>query len=340
MRQRAGRIRSLASSPTASYARCAHGMPPPGTRDQSATLWWGIVPIPEGTSGSTLRIGLRARSPTEATLSPSWVRSSWSRTVDTAGAASRERRRDLEQRGNGHRTWHPKGGPVIAIAMTTHRPPMGLFRRQSIDTRADARELGLRDQRRRLKRSERLDAIREILGDDPRFRLLRPTAARCLPQLRARARVVPREAEFVALCAIKTTTGTRTSCRRSTRHSAPMTSSRTATCASSPRTASRSRTLTGGASQQPHQLRLASDREHGHGRGSMLRREVLDYALPFPPEVHEQRHDHWLATSRWRAETSLRPAPLYDYVQHADAALGHTRPTRAPLEHARQRWRR
>ena len=39
----------------------AHGMPSPGTRDRTGTLWWGIVPIPEGTSGSTLRIGLRAK---------------------------------------------------------------------------------------------------------------------------------------------------------------------------------------------------------------------------------------------------------------------------------------
>ena len=28
---------------------------------------------------------------------------------------------------------------------------------------------------------------------------------------------------------------------------------------------------------------------------SMFRRDVLDYALPFPQEVDEQRHDHWIA---------------------------------------------
>ena len=58
----------------------------------------------------------------------------------------------------------------------------------------------------------------------------------------------------------------------------------------------------------------------------MLRREVLDYALPFPQELPEQRHDHWLATvAMARGDIAYVPRPLYEYVQHADAALGHTR---------------
>ena len=62
------------------------------------------------------------------------------------------------------------------------------------------------------------------------------------------------------------------------------------------------------------------------GAASMLRREVLDYALPFPQELPEQRHDHWLATvAMARGDIAYVPRPLYEYVQHADAALGHTR---------------
>ena len=110
----------------------AHGMPSPGTRDQTGTLWWGIAPIPEGTSGSTLRIGLRAQladgSDAFAELGEIEL---VSRAVDTAGAAHGNGGATSSNGGNGHRTWHPKGGPVIAIAMATHRAAdLGLFRRQ------------------------------------------------------------------------------------------------------------------------------------------------------------------------------------------------------------------
>ena len=60
------------------------------------------------------------------------------------------------------------------------------------------------------------------------------------------------------------------------------------------------------------------------GAAALFRRDVLDYALPFPPEVDEQRHDHWIAiVAMALGDIHYVPRPLYDYVQHADAALGH-----------------
>src|SRR4051794_12841846 len=60
------------------------------------------------------------------------------------------------------------------------------------------------------------------------------------------------------------------------------------------------------------------------GAASLFRRELLEFALPFPETPGKQYHDHWLglvalATGR----VSYLDRPLYDYVQHGTAALGH-----------------
>jgi glycosyltransferase involved in cell wall biosynthesis len=61
------------------------------------------------------------------------------------------------------------------------------------------------------------------------------------------------------------------------------------------------------------------------GAASMLRRELLDYALPFPPAPGFPYHDHWLGLLALSlGGLGYVDRPLYDYVQHADAALGHS----------------
>jgi glycosyltransferase involved in cell wall biosynthesis len=60
------------------------------------------------------------------------------------------------------------------------------------------------------------------------------------------------------------------------------------------------------------------------GAASLLRHELLDVALPFPPAQFAHFHDHWVGlTARARGPIEFVPAPLYDYVQHRDASLGH-----------------
>ena len=103
----------------------AHGMPSPGTRDRTGTRWWGIVPHPGGHE----RLGPPDRASRTARRRQRRFRRAGRdraglRAVDTAGAAHGNGGATSSNGGNGHRTWHPKGGPVIAIAMTTHRPPM------------------------------------------------------------------------------------------------------------------------------------------------------------------------------------------------------------------------
>ena len=60
------------------------------------------------------------------------------------------------------------------------------------------------------------------------------------------------------------------------------------------------------------------------GAASLMRTSLLRDALPFPPAQFAHYHDHWVAL----VALALGPInyvdrPLYDYVQHGEASLGH-----------------
>lgn len=60
------------------------------------------------------------------------------------------------------------------------------------------------------------------------------------------------------------------------------------------------------------------------GAASMFRRELLKDVLPFPVRHGPLFHDHWIAqVAMTLGPISYVDRPLYDYVQHTDAALGH-----------------
>jgi glycosyltransferase involved in cell wall biosynthesis len=67
------------------------------------------------------------------------------------------------------------------------------------------------------------------------------------------------------------------------------------------------------------------------GAASLLDREVLEYALPFPPAQFAHFHDHWLAlVASSIGEIDFVDRPLYDYVQHGAAFLGHAAANQMP----------
>jgi glycosyltransferase involved in cell wall biosynthesis len=60
------------------------------------------------------------------------------------------------------------------------------------------------------------------------------------------------------------------------------------------------------------------------GAASLMRRDLLDLALPFPPAQFAHFHDHWLGlVAAATGEIAYEPRALYDYVQHGGASLGH-----------------
>ena len=62
------------------------------------------------------------------------------------------------------------------------------------------------------------------------------------------------------------------------------------------------------------------------GAASLFTRDVLDYVLPFPPRYGAAYHDHWIAlVAMALGQVAYVDRPLYDYVQHGGAVLGHAR---------------
>jgi GT2 family glycosyltransferase len=60
------------------------------------------------------------------------------------------------------------------------------------------------------------------------------------------------------------------------------------------------------------------------GAASLFPRKLLDHALPFPPAQFSHFHDHWLGlTALALGDIEFVERPLYDYVQHGGAVLGH-----------------
>src|SRR5262245_25882007 len=67
------------------------------------------------------------------------------------------------------------------------------------------------------------------------------------------------------------------------------------------------------------------------GAASLFRRPVLEDALPFPPRLARAFHDHWVAlVAMARGELAYVDEPLYDYVQHHEAVIGHSMANKKP----------
>jgi ABC-2 type transport system ATP-binding protein len=333
----AGRVRDLAI--IANGVRTpsiAHGMPAPDSRERSGDCWWALVTVP-AESSEELTLGVRATladgREASAPLGAIELRS------EAVGDIGHGNGGAVPSQENGHARWRPKGGPLIAIAMATHEPPLELFRRQIESIRSQTHENWVCVISDDASDPERLDAIREILGDDPRFRLFASPARRGVYRNFERAlELTPREAEFLALC-------------DQDDHWYP----------------EKLATLLGAIGPEDRlaysDMRivnaegdLVSDtfwtrRRNNHtnyaslliantvtGAAALFRREVLDYALPFPEEVEEQRHDHWIAIVAMALGGIRYVAdPLYDYVQHGDAALGHAAANLGATSGPRQR---
>jgi glycosyltransferase involved in cell wall biosynthesis len=80
------------------------------------------------------------------------------------------------------------------------------------------------------------------------------------------------------------------------------------------------------------------------GAASLFHRELLDDVLPFPPNLANPFHDHWLAVvALARGEIAYVDEPLYDYVQHGGAVIGHSTANKRPRpirQHLMERLRR
>lgn len=289
----------------------ASGMPSPGLaaeagcrRGADRAFFWGVVPLAPAAEEETLELAVAARLADGGEAVAPLATSMAAGTIAHSGAKA--------------------GRQTVAICMATHEPPPELFERQVeslvAQTHGDWICLISDD----ASSGESFAGIERATGGDPRFVVSRSEERAGAYRNFARAlAMVPPEAGYVALCdqddrwhpdKLETLIGSLGGARlafsdaRLTRPDGTVVAD------------------TYWTRRRPNHDNFASLLLGNSvtGAASLFRRDLLDDALPLPPRFGNLYHDHWLAlVARTTGEIAYVPRPLYDYVQHPGAVIGH-----------------
>ncbi len=217
----------------------------------------------------------------------------------------------------------------IAICMATYDPPPELLRRQIESIRAQTHTDWVCVISDDASRPDRFASIQQEVGDDPRFVVSRSRRRLGFYRNFERAlALAPRDARFVALAdqddywyPDKLTT-----LQTAIENSQLVYSDARIIARDGEEIAS---TYWGRRRNNHTDLEKLLIANAVTGAASLFRRELLDRALPFPPSQFAHYHDHWLAlVALLTGGINYVDRPLYDYVQHGRAALGHAAATR------------
>jgi glycosyltransferase involved in cell wall biosynthesis len=215
-------------------------------------------------------------------------------------------------------------GPQVAICLATYNPPRELLRRQVESIRAQSHQNWVCLISDDCSRPEDFQAIQEIVGDDPRFVLSRsPRRLGFYLNFERALTLAPRQAPFIALSdqddawyPHKLETLLEAIGERQLAYSDAR--------IVDPQGGLIAPTYWGARSNNHRDLHALLMANSVTGAASLFRRRVLEHALPFPPGQFAHFHDHWIAlVALVLGGIEFVPEPLYDYVQHGQAALGH-----------------
>jgi glycosyltransferase involved in cell wall biosynthesis len=218
----------------------------------------------------------------------------------------------------------PGAGPLVAICMASYEPATDLFRRQIDSIRAQSHRNWVCVISDDCSAAERFAAMEEVVAGDPRFVLSRsPRRLRFYHNFERALALAPATADYVAMAD-----------QDDYWHPDKLE-------VLLDRIGSAQLVYSDARIVRPDGELIAdtywSDRRNNHrdlssllmansvtGAASLCRRDLLDFALPFPPGQFTHFHDHWVAlTALALGEIAFVERPLYDYVQHGEAVLGH-----------------
>lgn len=293
------------------YPVMAHGVQ--RSASGAADAWWGLVDFAPVSSPRSVGLGLRA------TLGDG------ARAQVEVGSVRLEPGRPLATNPEpSGKAGEPE--PLIAVCMATFEPPLDLFERQIESIRAQTHANWVCIVSDDHSRPERLAEMRRVIGDDPRFRFSVARERQGFYGNFERAlELVPAEATHVALA------------DQDDRWYPDKLESLAAALEPGIRLVYSDMRVTDAEG------RIISDtywryRRNNHtdftslliansitGAAALFHRELLTRALPFPPPHGEIYHDAWLAlVAMATGEIRYIDRPLYDYVQHYQAAIGFT----------------
>jgi glycosyltransferase involved in cell wall biosynthesis len=270
--------------------------------------FWATVPIGRRERCGTLNLGLEAR------LAGGAIQRAALGTIEIVERLTPPRYDNLPT---------APGQPLIAICMASFNSDVELFRAQIESIRAQSYPNWICVISDDCSEDERFEAIEEAIEGDARFRLSRAESHLGFYRNFERAlTLVPRDAQLVALSdhddrwypdkleALANAIG-----------SAHVAFSDVRRVDTEGRV--RAETLWEGRRSSHDNLASLLISNTIVGASCMFRREVIDYALPFPASPGWDFHDHWLAlVGLALGDVAYVDRPLYDYVQHPRAILG------------------
>jgi glycosyltransferase involved in cell wall biosynthesis len=270
--------------------------------------FWGLVRIPVGKPGGTYELSLQAELDGGQTVVSLLGRLNVAQRPDPIAASWPE----------------AASGPRVAIAMATYNPPQELFARQLASIRAQTHTNWVCVISDDCSSPERYAAIEAAVAAEPRFVLSRSTRRLGFYRNFERAlALTPEGTDYVAMA-------DQDDDWRPDKLAVLLARIGDAQLAySDARVVSRegeviSETWWNHRRNNHSDLLSLLVANAVTGAASLIRRELLDYALPFPPAQFAHFHDHWIGlTALSLGEIEFVPQPLYDYVQHSDASLGH-----------------
>lgn len=212
----------------------------------------------------------------------------------------------------------------VAVCLATYNPDPELFRAQIESLRGQALtdwHCWVSDD---ASEPTALAAVRSVLSDDPRFTLLaHDERLGYFHNFERALEAVPAGVEFVALCDQddRWHADKLQACVDALRDGATLAYSdmrlvdRTGKVVST--------TYWKGRTNNHRSLEALLLANTVTGASMMVRRSLLDVALPFPPKLLSEYHDHWLAVCAAAVgELAYIPRPLYDYTQHTAQVVG------------------
>jgi glycosyltransferase involved in cell wall biosynthesis len=218
----------------------------------------------------------------------------------------------------------PSAGQFVAICMATYEPEVEMFTRQVDSIRAQTHRNWICVISDDCSSPDRLAEMRGVLAGDQRFVLTRSPARLGFYRNFERAlSLAPRSAEFVAMA------------DQDDHWHPDKLETLLAGIGDAQLVYSDARVVRPGGEVVADTW--WSSRRNNHtdlfsllmancvtGAASLFRRELLHTALPFPPGQFTHFHDHWVGlTALALGDVAFVDRPLYDYVQHDEAVLGH-----------------
>jgi glycosyltransferase involved in cell wall biosynthesis len=224
-----------------------------------------------------------------------------------------------------------RSGPRVAICMATYEPPADLLRVQLGSIREQTHENWVCLISDDCSSAEPFERLIELTRDDPRFAVSRsPERLGFYRNFERALSMAPAAADYVTLC------------DQDDRWHAGKLERLIAAIGDAQLVYSDARIVTpAGELVRPSYW---TERRNNYtnfgslllansvtGAASLYRRDLLDDALPLPPLLAKGFHDHWLAVVALAlGEIAYIDEPLYDYVQHGGAVIGHLRANKRP----------